>query len=77
MVATCAERKDVEDKKGASLKSESKSCDGLFINDGNFMAKFYQMQGKEPPPTVSTVKQEPKEETAFDLEAENAKGRRR
>ena len=48
MIATCAEKKDV-------VKTEPKPCDGLFINDGNFLAKFYQMQGKEPPPTTTTV----------------------
>ena len=56
LVATCAEKKDVVDPKFA-IKNEPKLLDGLFINDGNFMAKFYQMQGKEPPPTTS-VKQE-------------------
>ena len=89
MVATCAERKDVDDKKG-TIKTESKPSPGLFINDGNFMAKFYHMQGKEPPVSVATVKEETKVEisssssstpklmSGFDSEAGNGgKGRQK
>ena len=81
-MSTCAERKDADDKK-TTIRTEAKPSLGLFINDGNFMAKFYQMQGKEPPPIVA-VKEEPKEEistprlmSTFDSEAENVKGRLR
>ena len=35
LIATCAEKKHSTEQKPAT-----KACDGLFINDGNFLAKF-------------------------------------
>ena len=59
MVATCAEKKAAPPPPSA-VPAEPQLLDGLFVNDGNFMAKFYQMQGQEPPPATA-LKKEPTE----------------